>query len=120
MQRGGPQAASSTRVFLVRGSGQRAVHSGCPSARPVPRTRPGLPEHQRDQDARQSDAHQDPTDGVDVHRPRCGVDREREDRADGDQEDSNSESDSGSLVISVTKFPARPERKPLQHRGRVK
>jgi PAS domain S-box-containing protein len=64
-----PEGRLVTSVSLDRRSGRRSfVHVGTATC-PVPRTAPGLPEHQREQDARQPDPHQDPTHCVDVDRP---------------------------------------------------
>src|SRR5207249_4634762 len=79
-------------------AGRWAVVHVCPAAgRPVPRTCPRLPEQQREQDAHETHAHQDPADGVDVDAARGSIHGKRQDRADRDQEDSNSESHRSSL-----------------------
>src|SRR5919201_2892574 len=67
----------------------------------VPGPRPGRPEDQREQDAGGADRHENPADGVDVHRRRAGVDGEREDRADRYEKDSDSDAHQTSLFLPM-------------------
>ena len=47
----------------------RALIDVRPTARPVAGSGPRFPEQEREENPRQPDGHQDPADGVDVHRP---------------------------------------------------
>src|SRR5204862_2652327 len=107
----------TARAFFLVGracGGRAVVDVRRPAAAPIAWAGPALPEEQREQNAHEPHAHEDPADRVDVHAARGCVDREGQDRADGDQEDANSESHEASLsypsVFRAGRFPNGPGR----------
>ena len=64
---------------------------GAPARRPVAGTGPAVPEDHRQHQADRADDRDDPADGLDVDRRRVRVDREGQDQADGDQDQTYSE-----------------------------
>src|SRR5581483_7703018 len=94
---GATEAAPPTCVSFLAGligrPGGTLVHVGraAAAARPVAGARPRRPEDHREDDADDSHDQQDPADRVDVHARDVVRDRECEDRAEGGEEDANSE-----------------------------
>src|SRR5215210_5817088 len=68
---------------------------------------PAVPQHQREQHAEKPDDHQDHTDGVDVDARHVGIDGEREDGANGEEEQTDTRSHSGLLRLWRTVAIAR-------------